>query len=55
MKPPVGMCQTATQVKVLSSEIFNIEAADSFHLLEGRINRADIKVWFTLPESEAVV
>jgi hypothetical protein len=39
MKPPVGMCQTATKVKVLSSEIFNIEEADSFHLLEGSINR----------------
>ena len=38
MKPPAGMFQTATQVKVLSSEIFNIEEADSFHLLEGCIN-----------------
>ena len=38
MKPPVGMCQTATQVKVLSSEIFNIEEADSFHMLEGCIS-----------------
>ncbi len=38
MKPPVGMFQTATKVKVLSSEIFNIEEADSFHLLEGSIN-----------------
>ena len=39
MKPPAGMCQTATKVKVLSSEIFNIEEADSFHLLEGSISR----------------
>jgi hypothetical protein len=38
MKPPAGMCQTATKVKVLSPEIFNIEEADSFHLLEGRIS-----------------
>jgi hypothetical protein len=35
MKPPAGMCQTATKVKVLSPEIFDIEEADSFHLLEG--------------------
>lgn len=40
MKPPVGMCQTATQVKVLSSEIFDVEEADSFHLLEGCMNCA---------------
>jgi len=38
MKPPYGMFQTATQVKVLSSEIYNIEEADSFHLLEGSIS-----------------
>ncbi len=42
MKPPAGMYQTATQVKVLSSEIFNIEEADSFHMLEGSISRADM-------------
>lgn len=40
MKPPAGMSQTATQVKVLSSEIFNIEEADSFHVLEGCMNCA---------------
>ena len=40
MKPPVVMCQTATQVKVLSSEIFDVEEADSFHLLEGCMNCA---------------
>lgn len=40
MKPPAGMCRTATQVKVLSSEIFNIEEADSFHILEGSISCA---------------
>ena len=40
MKPPVGMFQTATQVKVLSSEIFDVEEADSFHLLEGSISCA---------------
>lgn len=38
MKPPAGMCQTATQVKVLSSEIFDVEEADSFHVLEGCIS-----------------
>ena len=35
MKPPVGMYQTATKVKVLSSEIRYVEEADSFHILEG--------------------
>ena len=40
MKPPVGMFQTETQVKVLSSEIFDVEEADSFHLLEGCMNCA---------------
>lgn len=40
MKPPAGMCQTATQVKVLSSEIINIEEADSVHRLEGCMNCA---------------
>lgn len=40
MKPPVGMYQTATQVKVLSSEIYDVEEADSFHLLEGSISYA---------------
>ena len=40
MKPPAGMCQTATQVKVLSFEISNIEEADSFHGLEGCMNCA---------------
>jgi len=38
MKPPEGMYQTATKVKVLSPEIINIEEADSFHLLEGSMN-----------------
>jgi len=38
MKPSEGMYQTATKVRVLSPEIFNIEEADSFHLLEGCIN-----------------
>ena len=38
MKPPEGKCQTATKVKVLSPEKTNIEEADSFHKLEGRIN-----------------
>ena len=38
MKPPEGMYQTATKVKVLSPENANIEEADSFHLLEGRMN-----------------
>jgi len=32
------MYQTATKVRVLSPEKFNIEEADSFHLLEGRMN-----------------
>ena len=40
MKPPAGMCQTATQVKLLSSEIYDVEEADSFHLLEGSISYA---------------
>ena len=40
MKPPAGMYQTATQVKVLSSEIFDVEEADSFHVLEGCMNCA---------------
>jgi hypothetical protein len=39
MKPPEGMQQTATKVKVLSPENFNIEEADSFHVLEGRISQ----------------
>lgn len=38
MKPPEGMYQTATKVKVLSPEIINIEEADSLHLLEGSMN-----------------
>lgn len=38
MKPQEGMNQTATQVKVLSPENFNIEEADSLHLLEGRVS-----------------
>ena len=38
MKPPEGMHQTATKVKVLSPENTNIEEADSFHKLEGRMN-----------------
>jgi len=38
MKPPERMHQTATKVKVLSPEKFNIEDANSFHLLEGRMN-----------------
>ena len=38
MKPPEGMYQTATKVKVLSPENTNIEEADSFHKLEGRMN-----------------
>jgi len=38
MKPPEGMYQTATKVKVLSPENTNIEEADSFHLLEGRMS-----------------
>jgi hypothetical protein len=37
MKPPEGKYQTATQVKVLSPEIFNVGEADSVHLLEGSI------------------
>ncbi len=40
MKPPAGMCQTATKVKVLSCEIFHVEEADSFHMLEGSISCA---------------
>ena len=40
MKPPAGIYQTATQVKVLSSEIFDVEEADSFHVLEGCMNCA---------------
>jgi len=35
MKPPAGMFQTATKVKVLSPEIIDVEEADSFHALEG--------------------
>lgn len=38
MKPPEGMYQTATKVKVLSPEIYDIEEADSFHLLEGSMS-----------------
>jgi len=38
MKPLEGIYQTATKVKVLSSEITNVEEADSFHLLEGCIS-----------------
>ena len=38
MKPPDGKYQTATQVKVLSPEIFNIEEVDSLHMLEDRMN-----------------
>ena len=38
MKPPAGMFQTATKVKVLSSEIFDVEEVDSFHVLEGCIS-----------------
>lgn len=38
MKPPEGMYQTATKVKVLSPEITNIEEADSFHELEGSMS-----------------
>ncbi len=34
MKPGVGKYQAATQVKVLSPEITNVEEVDSFHLLE---------------------
>jgi len=34
VKPGVGKCQAATQVKVLSPEIINVEEVDSFHLLE---------------------
>jgi len=41
MKPPAGMSQTATQVKVLSSEIINIEEADGFHVPEGSMSCAD--------------
>jgi len=40
MKPPEGMYQTATQVKVLSPENPHIEEADSIHELEGRINHS---------------
>ena len=38
MKPPEGMYQTATKVKVLSPEIYDIEEADSFHKLEGSMS-----------------
>jgi hypothetical protein len=38
MEPPEGMYQTATQVKVLSPEITNIEEADSVHKLEGSMS-----------------
>lgn len=38
MKPPEGMYQTATKVKVLSPEITNIGEADSVHELEGSIS-----------------
>ncbi len=34
VKPGVGKYQAATQVKVLSPEITNVEEVDSFHLLE---------------------
>lgn len=40
MKPPEGMYQTATKVKVLSPEIHGIEEADSFHMLEGSMDCA---------------
>jgi hypothetical protein len=38
MKLLDGIYQTATQVKVLSPEIINVEEADSFHVLEGCMN-----------------
>ncbi|NOQ87120.1 MAG: hypothetical protein GQ554_09605 [Deltaproteobacteria bacterium] len=38
MKPPEGMYQTATKVKVLSPETYNIEEADSVRKLEGRMS-----------------
>jgi len=38
MKPPEGIYQTATKVKVLSPEIYDIEEADSFHWLEGSMS-----------------
>ena len=34
MKPSNGKYQTATRVKVLSPEIFDIREDDSFHLLQ---------------------
>jgi hypothetical protein len=34
MKPTEGIYQTATQVKVISPEIFNVGKVDSVHLLE---------------------
>ena len=37
MKPGVGRYQAATQVKVLSPEIINVEEVDSFHMLEDRM------------------
>jgi hypothetical protein len=37
VKPGVGKYQAATRVKVLSPVITNVEEADSFHVLEGRI------------------
>ena len=42
MKPGVGRYQAATQVKVLSPEITNVEEVDSFHLLEDRMICNDI-------------
>ena len=38
MEPPEGMYQTATKVKVLSLEIYNIGEADSVHKLEGSMS-----------------
>lgn len=35
VKPGVGRYQAATEVKVLSPEINNVEEVDSFHVLEG--------------------
>ncbi len=37
MKPGVGRYQAATQVKVLSPVITNVEEVDSFHKLEDRM------------------
>ena len=56
MKPPEGMYQTATKVKVLSPEIHGIEEADYFSYAGRQYGlRRNGEEQFTLPGSEAVV